>query len=220
MNTSSKDQRATWSRTPVSGAERISAVPQSATERASVLPERSRESGELSVERGPGSARWGHSPESPVRHGTRLLETPYCIIDWDRHHGILRFTRSDQTYPSIAHIEHEAIDIDRVLERLRGSRILVDLRAAAPRNDPEFEVVIKKYRHKLFDRSERAAVLVRTAVGALQVKRHMREDGLDADVFQTEEEALSYLDAAAPDSSARITALPPTPKRLLPSRGE
>jgi hypothetical protein len=188
-------------------------MPQSASGRGSVLPERPRESGEMCVERGPVSTLWTHNAESYARSGTRLLETAYCTIDWDRQHGLLRFARTEQPYPSTATIEHEAIEIERAIDRMRGARILVDLRLAAPRNDPDFEAVMKKYRRKLFDRAERAAVLVRTAVGALQVKRHMREDGHHVEVFQAEEEALNYLDGAAPDSSARITALPPTTQK-------
>jgi hypothetical protein len=215
MNTSSKDQWAASSWTSVDGGERLSSVPQSASGRGSVLPERPRESGEVCVERGPVSTYRTHSPESHVRSSTRLLETAYCTIDWDRQHGILRFARTEQPYPSTAAIEHEAIEIERAVDRMRGARLLVDLRLATPRNDPEFETVMKKYRRKLFERAERAAVLVRTAVGVLQVKRHMREDGHHVEVFQAEEDALSYLDGAAPDSSTRITALPPTQRRWL-----
>jgi hypothetical protein len=36
-------------------------------------------------------------------------------------------------------------------------------------------------------------ILVRTAVGALQVKRHMREDGCAVEVFTQEAAALAYL---------------------------
>jgi hypothetical protein len=188
--------------------------------RASLLPERSRESGELFVERCPVSAPRSHGPESHVRVSSRLLETAYGIIDWDRQHNVVRFTRTETPYPSTAVIDHEAMEIERALERVRSVRLLADLRQAAPRNDPEFEAAMKGFRRKVFERAERAAVVVRTAVGALQVKRHMREDGFRVEVFQSEEEALSYLDGAGPDSCARITALPPTHKRWLASRGE
>lgn len=206
------------SRTSVESLERTSALPASAPGRSSSLTERLRESVEICVDRSPrSSSRLSH--ESHVRPGSQLLTTPYCTLELDRWHGFLRFTRSDKPYPSIAMIEHEAIELDHALERMSDARILVDLRAAAPRNDPEFEMTIKRLRRRLYERSERAAVLVRTAVGALQVKRHVREDGVNVEVFQSEDEAIAYLEGALPESSRRVTALPPSPTSWFPFRG-
>ncbi len=130
----------------------------------------------------------------------------------------MRITRTEQPYPSIVAINQEANEIERVLEKFRRSRILVDLRPVAPRNDEEFESAMSRYRQKLFRGNGRMAILVQTAVGALQVKRHMREDGLQAEVFQSEEEALSYLDTVQPDSAPRFSLPPSIPLFRMPSR--
>jgi len=175
--------------------------------------DRMRESCEMPADRAPGSApRSGY-----VTSRGRFLETPYCWIEADRHGGFYRFTRTERPYPSSAAVDVEANEIERVLSRHGRPRLLVDLRAAAPRNDPGFEVAVAKLRHKLFKGSERSAILVRTAVGALQVKRHMREDGISVEVFQTEEDAIAYLQGQ-PDSTSRISSVPPAPTSRAPHR--
>jgi hypothetical protein len=206
------------SRSSVESLERTSALPASAPGRGSSVPERLRESVEICVDRSPKSSPW-HGQEISIRPSWQLLTTPYCTLELDRRQGFLRFTRSEKPYPSLTAIELEAIELDHALERMCGARILVDLRAAAPRNDPEFEMTIKRLRRRLYERSERAAVLVRTAVGALQVKRHVREDGANVEVFQSEDDALAYLEGPLPESSRRFTALPPPPTSRSLFRG-
>jgi hypothetical protein len=128
------------------------------------------------------------------RAKVRLLETPYGSIDWDGMCTLARFVRTELPYATIADIDEEGIAIERVLEGAGKIRLLVDLRLIVPRNDPGFEVAIANFRRRLLGGRERIAILVRTAVGALQVKRHMREDGFHVEVFTNEEEALAYLD--------------------------
>jgi hypothetical protein len=175
--------------------------------------ERQRESCEVPLDHAPGSA-----PRSELRAShARLLETAYSLIELDPRGGFYRFTRTEVPYPSSAAVEHEANEIERALDRCGRLRLLIDLRAVAPRNDPGFEVAVTRLRRTLFKGAERSAILVRTAVGALQVKRHMREDGFSVEVFQTEEEAVAYLDALL-DSNARLSSLPPSPTSRGPHR--
>lgn len=171
----------------------------------SASPDPARESCEISMDHAPMSApRSGY-----IGSGQRLLETPYGSIEADHLRGFHRFTRTEVPYPSNTAVEIEANEIERALDRCGRPRLLIDLRAAAPRNDPGFEVAVAKLRRKLFKGNERTAILVRTAVGALQVKRHLREDGFPGEVFQSEEEAIAYLEAS-PDSHHRVTVLPPS----------
>jgi hypothetical protein len=116
-------------------------------------------------------------------------------------------------------IEREMKEVERVLEKLRRTRLLVDLRPAPPRNDPEFEAAMAKFRQRLLKDADRAVILVRTAVGALQAERLLREDGINVTVFQSEEDALAYLDAAQPSSSSRGTLTPPMPMSHTAHRG-
>jgi hypothetical protein len=134
----------------------------------------------------------------PRHHGgMRLLSSDYCTIDLDPARGLVRFTRSEVPYRTADEITAEAHVIETVLERVgEGRRLLVDLRAVAPRNDPGFEQNIADLRKKLFGGASAVAILVRTAVGALQVKRHMHEDGYECEVFMDEGVALTHLASA------------------------
>jgi hypothetical protein len=76
--------------------------------------------------------------------------------------------------------------------------LLVDLRSSPVRNDPEWEQAASQLRPKLFGGFPRVAVLVKTAVGALQVKRYARDDGLDLHIFHDEEKALAFLEGRRP----------------------
>jgi hypothetical protein len=90
--------------------------------------------------------------------------------------------------------------IYRALGGTRASdfRMFLDLPAAVGRNDPEFEVALRHRRQELFRSFARSCVLVRTAVGRLQVQRHIEEDGFAASVlvFIDEAEATRWLASA------------------------
>ncbi len=81
----------------------------------------------------------------------------------------------------------------------------VDLRAAPGRNDDAYETAVAPYRRRLLASAGRVAVLVRTRVGALQVARHAREDGLD--VFVTDDPAAARAHALGAAAGPR----PPGP---------
>jgi hypothetical protein len=71
--------------------------------------------------------------------------------------------------------------------------LVVDLRQAQGRNDAAFEEAVKPHRRAMFTAARRNVLVVRTAIGALQVKRHMVEDGIVAEVVTDVEQALSVL---------------------------
>jgi hypothetical protein len=149
------------------------------------------------------------SPSEP------LLETPYVTIRWNATHSFARFVRSDLPFATIAHIESEALKVERALEKAGNIRLLVDLRAVAPRNDPSFEAAIARFRRKLFDGGQRIVILVRTAVGALQVKRHMREDGFPVEVFTDEEAAIVFLERRSSVCTSRSSTGPAGERRAV-----
>ncbi len=84
-----------------------------------------------------------------------------------------------------------------------GFKLLIDLRASVGRNDPEFEERLVERRRELFRRFGQTAVLVRSAVGRMQVQRHVDEDGFSGSVtvFSSEPEALAWL-----QQSGRLTS--------------
>jgi hypothetical protein len=121
-------------------------------------------------------------------------------VELDEDKALIRATRSDVPTTSIAEMERINSEMGAILDSLRRSRhvLLVDLRRSPVRNDPEYEQVSSQIRPKLFNGFPRIAVLVKTAVGALQVKRYAKEDRVDLQTFFDEEEALAYLEGRAP----------------------
>jgi len=158
------------------------------------------------LDRAPTSTRMPLS--SPMRTSAPLLETPYCSITWDARNSIVRFVRSNLAYATIADIEREGREVERALQKAGKVRLLIDLRAVTPRNDAGFEVAIVKLRSKLLGGGQQIAILVQTAIGALQVKRHMREDGFAVEVFTQEEEALAFLDMRVSERAPRSSQAP------------
>lgn len=109
--------------------------------------------------------------------------------------GVVRVTRSAQRAPSIDAIVAAFDQAARGLERLDRARLrlLIDLRAAPGRNDPEFERAMASRRTELMRGFKAVAILVQTPVGELQIARITREDGSDAKVFSDEAKALAWL---------------------------
>ncbi len=83
--------------------------------------------------------------------------------------------------------------LDR-LDAARDYRILMDLRDGPARNDQAFEDIIDQYRKLSWGRFAKRAILVKTAAGALQIRRleatHLSKT---VAVFVDEGEALAFL---------------------------
>jgi len=71
--------------------------------------------------------------------------------------------------------------------------LVVDLRKAIGRNDAAFEEAIKPHRQAMFRAAKRNVVVVQTAAGALQVRRHLAGDGIEAEVVTDLDHALAIL---------------------------
>ena len=76
-----------------------------------------------------------------------------------------------------------------------GFGLILDIRASIGRNDPEFEEGLQERRRALFRSFRNSAIIVRTAVGRLQVQRHIDDDGHAGRVraFTDLDEALAWL---------------------------
>jgi hypothetical protein len=91
----------------------------------------------------------------------------------------------------------------------------VDMRAGPMRNDPEFERAVGPINRDLFQGYGRVAILVRTAVGRLQVQRVAKANGnSDPHVFTDEDAALAYLRAREPIALCPIHRLRPDDLRV------
>lgn len=119
----------------------------------------------------------------------------YVHVEVDAAKKLARFTRTTAVFPSLAQLEHSFGSGSAALERLERARyaLFVDLRDARGSNDPAFEQAMVHARRRLMTGFARIGVLVKTASGALQVRRHAKEDGVDLGVFTDETELLAYL---------------------------
>lgn len=118
---------------------------------------------------------------------------PFYTVARGRGGVIVRRTRRSHTSLDEVGPAFEAIyDALRDLY-LPDVALLVDLRDVVGRNDPDFEVAIAPHRRRLMQSFGRAAVLVRSSVGAMQIRRLFAEDGIPVEVFGDEDDALDWL---------------------------
>jgi hypothetical protein len=127
---------------------------------------------------------------------TTLFSDPYLEVTLDDTTGLVRYVRSSAAYPSldVVRTSHEAL-LSALPARPRVSlKLLVDTRAAPARNDEAFEKVIQSTLASLLPRFASFAILVKSAVGKLQVSRLAKaQSGQARLVCTTEAEALEHL---------------------------
>lgn len=124
------------------------------------------------------------------------VANPYVYVNQLPGLPIVRVRRTEQSFPSASELAAAFTDVNRALDELDRSEygLLVDIRAATGRNDPEFESTFAPLRARMESGFPRVAVLVRSITGTLQVQRHAREDGLtEVRPFTDEQEAVSWL---------------------------
>ncbi|HPH25648.1 MAG TPA: hypothetical protein PLA87_02280 [Pseudomonadota bacterium] len=124
-----------------------------------------------------------------------VLHNDYFILSLDVQSSVVTLVRTQSPFPTVKDVETEYQRISTAMDRLgRRSRYLrIDLRDAPGRNDPAFEAIMNVQRPRLFATFRRVAVLVKTSVGTLQVRRHTRQDGFAVFVSSTPDEVEEYL---------------------------
>ncbi|XYH99549.1 hypothetical protein ACMHYB_07245 [Sorangium sp. So ce1128] len=129
-----------------------------------------------------------------------VLRNAHFVVTVDHMTKFVRVTRSAEPFDSIEQIEQKCLEITAALALLdrRTMSLFLDIRAAPGRNDPRFEEATLRLRTDAVRGFARVAVLVQTSAGALQVRRHSREDGIDRLISDNEHELLAYLAAAPP----------------------
>lgn len=120
---------------------------------------------------------------------------PHFELSVDKGRAVVRLCRTSAPFDTIPQMEQQYARVFAELDRIgrRGMRLLIDLRRAPGRNDPAFDLAMKRVRPKLFAGFTRVAILVQSTVGALHVTRHAREDGLEALVSTDEARLFEYL---------------------------
>ncbi|HEX6241784.1 MAG TPA: hypothetical protein VFZ61_12840, partial [Polyangiales bacterium] len=131
-----------------------------------------------------------------------LYADSYVTVTLDPELGLVRYLRSERPYPSLESVRSVHTEIARVLKTVPGRslKLLIDSRAAPPRNDPEFEAEIVRAFAGFSDLFVARAALIKSAVGKLQVKRLSRAVWTDSNepvVFTSQDEALAYLGVSA-----------------------
>jgi hypothetical protein len=123
------------------------------------------------------------------------FSSPYVSIDVELGLHIVRVTRSEVPLPTLAEIERTFADMSSELDQIGRSRwaLLIDLRRVRGAADPRLDEAMARATRPLLAGFPRVAVIVRSATGALQLKRHLREEGPSRDVFQDEAAALAFL---------------------------
>jgi len=125
----------------------------------------------------------------------QVLQNPYFIIRFDDAERIVRMWRTSEPFPNLSAVRmgwQSVIDTCDQIGR-SGRCLLSDLRAGPARNDPEFEKIVTALIPAVHAGFLRNAILVKMAVGALQIKRHAKSDGIERLITSSEEEALRYL---------------------------
>jgi len=138
------------------------------------------------------------------------LQTPYFIVHSDGAGFVVRLQRTGLDYPDIPTMERDLDAIIAVLDRIGRDRraFCVDWREGPLRNDAPFEEALQKVMPRLLRGYRVVAVIVRSAVGALQVKRQLREANLSGEVFQDEADAFDFLRGSSGVISRRPTPIP------------
>jgi hypothetical protein len=135
---------------------------------------------------------------------TADIETLWASVEAtltiDRAEGVVRFVRTTQGLPALPELRARMLEMLAVLDRQPRAELglLVDTRQAIGRSDDDFEAVMNELRPRLVGGFRRIGVLVKTAVGRLQVQRLARTDRIIDRLLVTgdEAEALAWVRGA------------------------
>ena len=88
--------------------------------------------------------------------------------------GVVEMVRTAVPFASLAEVAQAYGALIEELESLSAQNrgLLTDLRAAPGRNDPAFEEIIAPFLRRMYACFDRRAIVIRSAIGKLQVRRH------------------------------------------------
>jgi hypothetical protein len=126
-----------------------------------------------------------------------LFSDPHVTLAYDEASGLVRYTRSSEAFASVADLRASHDKMSAALPPFfpsSGLKLLIDVRAAPPRNDEAFEEVVTRLLETFVGRFSVHAFMVKSAVGRLQTQRLARSRGeAHPSVFDDERAALRYL---------------------------
>ncbi len=139
-----------------------------------------------------------------------LFRGTLMIVTREGDGRIYRVRRT--TRPATSEVEFKALafELARIVpsaQRAASLGLLLDVRDAPLIGNPELEEVMMRAARDISTGFPRTAVLVRTAVGALQVKRVGRSLGqADTRLFHDEAQAFAYLQRSSIPPSGPVTS--------------
>jgi hypothetical protein len=134
-----------------------------------------------------------------------LFANTHWVLECGIVESIVLVRRTANRYSTVADVRSSFEALTQVFETLerKDFGVLVDMRLAPPRDDPEFERAASEQPGYLSRDFTRSAVLIRTATGLLHVQRHMQRLGLPMKVFADEQQAIEYLRGRVDPTSGR-----------------
>jgi hypothetical protein len=125
-----------------------------------------------------------------------LFTNAHVTMAYDEARGFFRYSRSHAPFATLDELReaHDRVELALPKPMPHGARLLADVREAPPRNDEAFEAEMTRKLGSLMRHFAARAVLVKSAVGRLQVQRLGRPygEGRPA-VFDDEAKALRHL---------------------------
>ncbi|MCU0656433.1 MAG: hypothetical protein MUF64_14645 [Polyangiaceae bacterium] len=125
-----------------------------------------------------------------------LLRTAWFQVERAETPRVVLVRRSAERFDTLAACEHAHLALLDAVLRLPEPRgaLLMDIREAVGRNDPEFERIIERVGARLFAACSPVVMLVRTEIGRLHIQRFHRQRGTSPpEIFVSEWEAWAHL---------------------------
>jgi hypothetical protein len=124
-----------------------------------------------------------------------LYRDSYITVTLERDGLLLRLVRSPTRFADLAAVRESFGGVIATFDRVgrRGRTMVFDTRAPVGRNDPGFEEVMAELRPRIDHGFARIGVLLRTAAGALQLRRWVSADGIERIVATGEDELFALL---------------------------
>jgi len=143
-----------------------------------------------------------------------LLVNTHWVLECGVRAEFLIVRRTANTYASVADVKSSFNAVTQIVDMLARNTmsVLIDMRLAPSRNDPEFEAVAHEQPKYLSRDFKRSAVLIRTASGLLQMQRLVKKMGLPFKVFNEEKQALDYVLGRMEPAPLDVT-IPPSKRR-------
>lgn len=126
--------------------------------------------------------------------------SPFHTVDELYAGRIVRIVRSSRAFQSVLELHHERLLLGEVLSRRGriGRGLLVDSREAPHTTDDRMQEEFRRFRLDVSRGFDAVAIVVRTKVGMLQVRRLGTQPSMEARAFDDENAAIEFLLAHVP----------------------